>query len=498
MMKLHLSISSFDGGAEVTMRKKVSIILSGFLFLAITLFVFHTVFRVVERKGCINTYLPFFEEENEFDVLFFGSSHVACDVSPMDLWNDYGITSYNFGNSGEPIPVTYWTMRMATEYKTPKLVVVDAFGFGNNVRYTDDATNSTHNSWDCFPLTRTKVAAINDLIEDRNTRFEYMFDIGKYHDRWPGLTVGDFVPAPSRDKGIWAYGPAAGQDRLLASLPQKQNKIIYDSAKMDESFAGIEYMRKTIEYCQQQGMEVLLTFNPYICSEKEQMQGNALQQLADEYGVGYINFVQMNRVVDYSVDMMDIGHTNPSGMKKVTDYLGDYIVSHYAMENHREDPAYASWHEDYEDFLNYKIETIVARGNLMTVLELLHDKSFSCVVSVKPGTKVLDVPYMQNALQNITRDHIYQNTDTSVTSAGLTPLTKLSEAAERKLGYKLSVDHIRGTVSEEAGRKINSAETSDVHILVIDNRNGQIISDMRWNYVLSQGFSKVAEAEGTL
>ena len=38
-------------------------------------------------------YDPFFKNKTDYDVFFMGSSHVLNGIFPMQLWNDYGITS---------------------------------------------------------------------------------------------------------------------------------------------------------------------------------------------------------------------------------------------------------------------------------------------------------------------------------------------------------------------------------------------------------------------
>lgn len=44
----------------------------------------------------------FIEHSDSYDVLFFGNSHMANGVFPMELWNDYGIVSYNLAGFGLP------------------------------------------------------------------------------------------------------------------------------------------------------------------------------------------------------------------------------------------------------------------------------------------------------------------------------------------------------------------------------------------------------------
>lgn len=68
---------------------------------------------IVARKDSYFKYEPFFKQEENFDVLFMGTSHVLNAVYPMELWNDYGIVSYNFGGHGNYLPTTYCIMKNA-------------------------------------------------------------------------------------------------------------------------------------------------------------------------------------------------------------------------------------------------------------------------------------------------------------------------------------------------------------------------------------------------
>ena len=66
-------------------------------------------------------FTPFLTNQQEYDVLFFGTSHVVDSVNPMQLWAEQGITSYNLAIHGGSIASSYWMLRMALEYKVPKI-----------------------------------------------------------------------------------------------------------------------------------------------------------------------------------------------------------------------------------------------------------------------------------------------------------------------------------------------------------------------------------------
>ena len=49
---------------------------------------------LVERKSAYQKNGDFMEQSEDLDVLFLGTSHVINGVFPMELWKEYGITSY--------------------------------------------------------------------------------------------------------------------------------------------------------------------------------------------------------------------------------------------------------------------------------------------------------------------------------------------------------------------------------------------------------------------
>ena len=53
---------------------------------------------VLERKESQTKIAPFLDRAEDVDVLFLGSSHVLSAVYPMELFSEYGITSYNLGS----------------------------------------------------------------------------------------------------------------------------------------------------------------------------------------------------------------------------------------------------------------------------------------------------------------------------------------------------------------------------------------------------------------
>ena len=57
-----------------------------------------------------------------------------------------------------------------------------------------------------------------------------------------------------------------------------------------------------------------------------------------------------------------------SGARKITDYVGKFIMDNYAIEDQRENEAYSSWHEDYEAYTDFKIDIIQKEEELKNYL----------------------------------------------------------------------------------------------------------------------------------
>lgn len=149
-------------------------------FLLILFICLETVYNVTKRKDSFRKMSNFFEQEEDFDVLFFGSSHTLYGIFPSELWKKYGIVSYNMGNPSETMVTTYYNILQALKHTTPKVVVIDAFACMWSEKIDSGREEEiVHNSLDAYPVSYTKYLAIRDIFEGRNIWdkcFEYLFD----------------------------------------------------------------------------------------------------------------------------------------------------------------------------------------------------------------------------------------------------------------------------------------------------------------------------------
>lgn len=331
--------------------------------------------NVVERKASKEKYAEFFEQDADYDVLFVGTSHVINGVYPMELWKEYGIVSYNLGGHGNEMATSYWVLKNALDYTTPRLVVIDCYMLASDLKVNENP-ELAHLSLDALPITKTKVQAVRDLFEEaqeENTGAEYLWNFLTYHNRWNELSEEDFVEPGTVEKGA--------EMRIAVAEPESIEQI-ERSEKLTSETTGMRYLRKMIEECQQNGIEVLLMYLPFPAGEEAQMEANTVVDIADAYSLSYINYLDED-IIDWDTDCYDrVSHLNPSGARKVTSHLGNYIMTHYDVPDERENVIYEDWDQDYADYTACKLDNLKAQSELEPYLMLLYGEDFDFVLTV--------------------------------------------------------------------------------------------------------------------
>ena len=346
---------------------------------------------LTERKESQNKFSEFYEQDADFDVLFLGSSHTLNGVFPMELWNDYGIVSYNMATHGGRTAGNYWLLKNALEYTNPKLVVVDCYMISLNEKISEP--EKIHMATDHIPFSKTKVEMVQDLAEDEDTYWDYLWEFSTYHNRWNDLKQEDFEFEGSLEKGA--------ESRIDVSIPD-ETILIDSSQKIEEETVGIEYLRRIIEECQDREIEVLLTYLPFPDNSGCQEESNTVWDIAEEYNVNYLDYRTMMAQVNFNTDCYDANsHLNPSGARKLTEYLGNYISNVYAIDDQRENEAYSDWHEDYDVYTQFKHDNIRSANDLKNYLMLLKDKNLSYGVYLKWGLDLNSYPVIRELLLNI-------------------------------------------------------------------------------------------------
>ena len=101
------------------------------VFLLLLALILVPVQRVMARKSLSGTWdmtnkvAGFYnEEEDQFEVMFFGPSHAYAAFSPLAIWEETGIRSYVFATQQQPLWATHTYIKEALKKQSPALIVV--------------------------------------------------------------------------------------------------------------------------------------------------------------------------------------------------------------------------------------------------------------------------------------------------------------------------------------------------------------------------------------
>ncbi len=332
-----------------TIIKIMIFLLIGLILLNITTRIF--IPKWITSKDNRMTYIVkgFYEEpKDSLDVIFMGNSDVYRGISPITMWDEYGIASYNFVSSGQRMWTAYYMLEECLKYQKPKLIVLNIDSAFNE---SQSSESNYRKVFDNMKLGKTKLTAINDKVfkNSKSEVLSYILPITRYHSRWSELTTEDFTEAFKKDK--FAY---KGMDMVVDIKPNNKN---YAYMKKDHSNEKIgkkcsKYLEKIIDTCKENNIQLLLMEIPSAESWSKDLS-NKTHEFAKEHN---LEFIDMNLNAsefgfDWYTDTCDEGdHLNVYGAEKVSEYLGKIIQEKYDIPNRKKDERYLSWYEASETY----------------------------------------------------------------------------------------------------------------------------------------------------
>ena len=336
------------------MKKRVLFIAKIIVFL-LCFFVIMCLFnRTLKDKNNYSKYLKFYEEKEPYDILFFGSSRMLDCIQPLELYQDYGITSYNMAAHSENMNITYWQMKNAFKYNTPKVAVIDISLYSSEV-ITDNSDSEDkgylHKSLDHMPISLIKYEAVKDLTDDYS-HYDYLFPFEIYHNRWNEIVANDIIISQSGKKGA--------ESRIDYQYLEKDDKECSPSTIVD--VAGTTYVDEIIEICDINGVIPVFIILPSQIINLDVIY--SFEQFFAENGIAFYNLNRDENVLNYHTDFADESHVNPGGGRKITKMLGKVITDAYTFPE-KESKTIDRW-----DYANYEYIAAAKKG------DIIHSKDY--------------------------------------------------------------------------------------------------------------------------
>ena len=339
------------------MKKLLFIKIIAFCVIFFILFGFLNIFLLpkptkelaVDTSSSIGFY---HEDKDTIDVLYIGSSHAFCSFSPIDIYEQYGITGYVRGSSCQKIWASETVLKDSLRYQSPKVVVFEAMMMFDLGAQGEAFNREIYDSLEPSIVKYQGVATTLKRSTDEDF-LSYVFPVMRYHERWSSLEEKDFTFF-SESKNMQTKGYYPRQ-----SIVPVAN---YDSSIYDlQNLQPYQYTQETVDYiqnmkqlCDEHGIEFVMVKAPtHFTHFWDGSKSLAAAQIAEQLGIPYVDFNigEYTNLIDWNTESLDGGnHINYAGAMKVSNEFGEWLTTHYSFEDRRMDPSCEQWKIDYDSY----------------------------------------------------------------------------------------------------------------------------------------------------
>lgn len=322
------------------MVKRIIKITAALLVMVLVLFTLQRILmpKYVSEAQDGRLVAEYYDSAQNHDVVFVGDCEVYENISPVKLWQDYGISSYVRGSPQQLIWHSYYLMEDTLRYETPKAFVFNVL----SMKY-GEPQNEAYNrlALDGMKWSESKVNSINASMTEEEDFLSYVFPLLRFHSRWSELKAEDFEYAFKKVPQLSINGylmrvDVDGIDEL------RKGQELGDYTIADVCW---EYLDKMRTLCEEKGVELILMKAPTNTPTVywyDQWDAQ-VKAYADKHGLRYYNFLEnIDEIgLDYNTDTYDRGfHLNLSGAEKLSTYFGKILVEELGLTSHHGDAEY--------------------------------------------------------------------------------------------------------------------------------------------------------------
>ncbi|MBE7005069.1 MAG: hypothetical protein E7425_12485 [Ruminococcaceae bacterium] len=462
-------------------------------------------------------------EPNSVDVVFLGTSHMYAGMSPMKLYEDYQICSYNLATSSQRISCSYFMLKKALETQHPAVVVCDASAL------FEDKTWNYNVNWryilDTLPYDTVKREMANAYAGEwyNDGRLSVYLPIVKYHTRWSELTAKDF----QQDSSGFYYTAGQYMVSYVQASPWTVEQVNEIADRMAKNTAGyrledeagsvkentfseplyapelndnaVSWFEKIAQLCKENNIELLLIKIPtnyipkYSSGEWNSLRSGLTRELANRLDIRFLDLNYEETGISFTKDTTDGGHhLNSMGAEKVTVFMGRDLLAHYALRQQKR-PEYDSALELYK-----KIRSVLSLHSVTdydTYLRLLleHREDWNILIAAQEEytSGMTDADYEK--LEALGLRHVRDGKYTDAYLAAIQGGTVVYEGvSNRVLSHKMIIEG--ATVSLESSGwntvsgssiRINDSEYSQkrrgLNFVVYDRESGLVIDSTNFD-----------------
>lgn len=298
------------------------------------------------------------EEQNSIDVLFFGTSEIYDGITPLELYKENGITSFNLASVGKSAIADYYQLLWALETQSPKVVVLDFASLYNQ----DVAKILFRNVYSYLPDRKLANQMLDDICElyTDEDKLSYIFPLLRFHSMWNELTEEDFHNEREYDPEFKEF--SKGADLQVEGYPeddeiQEITPDLWQPLDMEFSLEeySTRYYEKIISLCREKGIQIVALFPPKISdADKVTVELATSEAYFAQYQIPLLNYNTYEKVTELGLtleeDYWNSSHLNIRGARKFSISVADTLDEMFDLPDHRGDPEWDAQLEEYEAY----------------------------------------------------------------------------------------------------------------------------------------------------
>lgn len=293
------------------------------------------------------------EKQHDDQVVFVGDCECYENISPITLYEEYGITSYIRGSAQQLIWQSYYLMEDTLKYETPEVFVYNVL----SMKYGEPQSEAYNRlNLDGMRWSKSKYNAIKASMTEKESMIDYVLPLLRYHQRWNQLTDEDFTYFFKKKPMLAHNGFLMRADELgidPKDVPSPQPLLDYTLSEN-----CYKYLDKMVALCKKNDVKLVLMKAPSLYPAWYDEWEAQIEDYAKKNDLYYINFLEkIDKVgLDYNHDTYDQGlHLNLSGSEKMAKYFGKILKKKYGLSDGRKDPDVAeNWNQKIKAYNDEK------------------------------------------------------------------------------------------------------------------------------------------------
>ena len=302
------------------------------------------------------------QEKNTIDVLYVGNSNVYTGVSPLEIYDNIGITGYSASTPQQDMIGSFYIVKEFFKIQKPKVVMLDVGEiFTIREHFTELGMRS---EIDYMKSGLHKIDILNDecMNFSLSEKASYLFPIVRYHSRYDRLTEFDIRKLVQKSE-ISYKGYLYENKTEKYKNRSKNNYNEYKKYEEEHNQSDIlnidlkipnyinEKIDLLIQLCKENESELVLMMMP-ITDERAIEKSEFIKEYAKEKGVKYVDFnMEKEDPINWETDTQDKGeHLNIKGAEKVGNYVSKFLKENFEIESKKDKKEYDSWNKCLEAY----------------------------------------------------------------------------------------------------------------------------------------------------